>query len=59
MTESTIHNFTYFLTELEKNIKTIEKSMEQERIALQSMLILHSTMHKMCKNWINKEKFKN
>ena len=50
MTNNTIHNFAYLLTELQKNIKVLEESREHEYIALQSMLIIHSTMAKMCQN---------
>lgn len=51
MTNVTIHNFAYLLTEIEKNLITMEESREQEYIALQSMHIICSTMTKMCQNY--------
>ncbi len=59
MTDSTIHNLTYFLTELEKNLSQLDENLEKEYITLQSLHILSSTMAKMCKNWQAKEKFQN
>lgn len=59
MTDLTIHNFTYFLTELDKNLSQLEELHEKGYMALQSMHILSSTMAKMCKNWEAKEKFQN
>ena len=59
MTDCTIHNLTYFLTELDKNLSEMEVNLEKEYITLQSLHILSSTMNKMCKNWENKEKFQN
>lgn len=53
MTDLTIHNFRYFLEELEKNLKSMDALLEQESIALESMHILCGVMSKMCKNWNN------
>ena len=53
MTDRTIHNFRYFLEELEKNLRQMEALFEQESIALESMHVLHGVMSKMCENWIN------
>jgi len=53
MTDLTIHNFCYFLEELEKNLRSLDSLLEQESIALESMNILHSVMSKMCQNWSN------
>lgn len=53
MTDLTIHNFQYFLEELEKNLRIMDTSLEKELMALKSMLILHGTMSKMCENWKN------
>lgn len=53
MTDPTIHNFRYFLEELEKNLRKMETLFEQESIALESMHVLHGVMSKMCENWSN------
>jgi hypothetical protein len=53
MTDLTIHNFRYFLEELEKNLRYMESLFEQESIALESMHVLHGVMYKMCENWSN------
>ena len=53
MTDPTIHNFRYFLEELEKNLRSMESLAEKESIALRSMYILHEVMSKMLENWIN------
>ena len=53
MTDLTIHNFQYFLEELEKHLRQMETLFEQESIALESMHVLHGVMSKMCENWSN------
>lgn len=53
MTETNIHNFQYFLKELEKNLNDIDDLIEQESTRLKNIHVLHSTMNKMCKNWLN------
>jgi hypothetical protein len=53
MTDLTIHNFQYFLEELEKNLRSMEALLEQESIALESINVLHGVMSKMCQNWSN------
>ena len=53
MTDLTIHNFQYFLEELEKHLRQMESLFEQESIALESMHVLHGVMAKMCENWSN------
>jgi hypothetical protein len=53
MTDLTIHNFRYFLEELEKNLRQMESLFEQESIALENMHVLHGVMSKMCENWSN------
>ncbi len=56
MTDPTIHNFRYFLEELEKNLRSMESLAEKESIALRSIYILHDVMSKMCENLINQQK---
>jgi hypothetical protein len=53
MTDINIQNFIYFLKDLEKNITKIDESLEEESRFLQSLFVLHSTMEKMCNNWLN------
>lgn len=53
MTEINIHNFQYFLKELEKNLNDMDDLIEQEFMRLQNLNILHNVMDKMCKNWLN------
>ena len=53
MSEITIHNFRYFLEELEKNLRIMDASLEEDTIALERMHILHGVMSKMCQNWSN------
>ena len=53
MTDLNIHNFQYFLKELEKNLSDMNFLTEQESIRLRSMHILHEVMSKMLENWIN------
>ena len=53
MTETNIHNFQYFLKELEKNLNDMEVSIEKEFICLQNLNLLHNVMEKMCQNWLN------
>ena len=53
MTDLTIHNFRYFLEELEKNLRQMESLFEQESITLENMHVLHGVMSKMCENWSN------
>ncbi len=53
MIDLTIHNFRYFLEELEKNLRQMEALFEKESIALESMHVLHGVMSKMCENWSN------
>lgn len=53
MTDLTIHNFQYFLEELEKHLRQMESLFEQEAIALENMHVLHGVMSKMCENWSN------
>lgn len=53
MTDFTIHNFQYFLEELEKNLRSMDTLLEREALALESMHVLHGVMSKMCQNWSN------
>jgi hypothetical protein len=53
MSDITIHNFRYFLEELEKNLKSMDALLEQEAVALESMHILCGVMSKMSENWSN------
>lgn len=57
MTDLTIHNFQYFLEELEKNLKSLDSLAEQESNIRESIHILQGTMSKMCANWINLLKY--
>lgn len=56
MSDLTIHNFRYFLEELEKNLKIMNSFLEQEAVALEGMHILCGVMSKMCENWDNQLK---
>ena len=51
MSEITIHNFQYFLEELEKNLRKMDSLREQEAIELERMYVLHNVMSKMLKGW--------
>ena len=51
MSDTTIHNFQYFLKELEKNLRKMDFLREQETMELERMHVLHSVMSKMCFNW--------
>lgn len=53
MTDLTIHNFHYFLEELEKNLRSLDSLLGQKSTALESMHVLHGVMSKMCQNWSN------
>jgi hypothetical protein len=53
MTDINIHNFSYFLEQLEKNLAKMEDAVEREHHALANMRILQDVISKMCKNWIN------
>lgn len=53
MTEINIQNLQHFLKELEKNIHDMDDLFQQESIRLQRILVLHNTMHKLCKSWLN------
>ena len=53
MSDITIHNFRYFLEELEKNLRQMDILVEQEAIHLRSMHVLYNVMAKMCENWNN------
>jgi hypothetical protein len=53
MTDLNIHNFQYFLKELEKNLNDMNFLTEQESIRLRTMHILHEVMSKMCENLAN------
>lgn len=53
MTDLNIHNFQYFLKELEKNLNDMDFLTEQESIRLRTMHILHEAMSKICENWSN------
>lgn len=55
MTNPTIHNFCYFLEELEKNLRNLESLLEKESTALENIHVLHDVMSKMCQNWINQQ----
>lgn len=50
MTDLTIHNFLYFLEELEKNLRQMDVLVEQEAIHLRKMHILYDVMSKICQN---------
>ena len=51
MSDITIHNFQYFLEELEKNLRSMDSLIEQESIHLRNLYVLNDVMSKMCKNW--------
>lgn len=53
MTDINIHNFCYFLEQLEKNLAKMEAVVEQEHAALANMRVLQDVISKMCQNWIN------
>jgi hypothetical protein len=53
MTDFTIHNFRYFLEELEKNLRQMNVSLDQASVSLESMHVLYCVMAKMCENWSN------
>lgn len=53
MTDLTIHNFQYFLEELEKILRHMDILVEQESIHLRNMHVLYDVMSKMCQNWSN------
>jgi hypothetical protein len=54
MSDTTIHNFQYFLKELENNLRKMDSLREQEAMELERMHVLHSVMSKMCTNWSQK-----
>ena len=56
MTDINIHNFQYFLNELEKNLNDMNFLIEQESMRLQNQTFLHNVMEKMCTNWLNQLK---
>ena len=51
MNEINIHNFQYFLKELQKNLSEIDKLLEQETLHLKNIYVLHDVMTKICTNW--------
>lgn len=51
MTDLNLHDFQYFLEELEKNLKRMDVLLEQGFIDVKNMHVLHGVMSKMCKNW--------
>jgi hypothetical protein len=53
MTDMNIQNFTYFLKELRKNLNDLKSLNEQEAKRIQNLNVVHSTMDKMCNNWLN------
>ena len=53
MNEINIHNFQYFLKELQKNLIDLEHLIEQDAVKLHNLAILHNVMEKMCNNWKN------
>ncbi len=53
MTDINIHNFQYFLNQLEKNLNDMNFLIEQESMRLQNLNLLHNVMEKMCTNWLN------
>ena len=53
MNEINIHNFEYFLKELQKNLGDMEHLVEQETVKLRNLAVLHNIMEKMCNNWKN------
>jgi|APThiThiocy_cv2_1041547.scaffolds.fasta_scaffold78887_3 hypothetical protein len=50
MTDLTIHNFHYFLEELEKNLNGMGTILEQEFIHLRNMHVLYDVMSKRPSN---------
>ena len=54
MSDTTIHNFQYFLKELENNLRKMDSLREQEAMELERMYVLHNVMSKMCFNWSQK-----
>jgi len=58
MNEINIHNFQYFLKELQKNLGDLEQLVEQESVKLRNLIILHNVMEKMCKNWKSQLEYK-
>jgi hypothetical protein len=58
MNKVNIHNFQYFLKELEKNLVDLEHLIEQESVKLRNLAILHNVMEKMCNNWKNQLEYK-
>ncbi len=56
MTDLTIHNFRYFLEDLEKNLREIDALLEQVFILLRSTHVSYDVMSKMCENWNNQLK---
>lgn len=53
MTDLTIHNFRYFLEDLEKNLREMDTLLEQVFILLRSTHVSYDVMSKMCDNWSN------
>ncbi len=53
MSDITIHNFRYFLEELDKNLESMDVLLAQEAAALENMHVLCNVMSKMCDNWQN------
>ncbi|EKE09679.1 MAG: hypothetical protein ACD_16C00121G0001 [uncultured bacterium] len=51
MSDITIHNFQYFLKELENNLRKMDSLREQESMELERIHVLHNVMSKMCQNW--------
>ncbi len=58
MNKINIHNFQYFLKELQKNLVDLEHLIEQESVKLRNLVILHNVMEKMCNNWKNQLEYK-
>lgn len=58
MTDITIHNFRYFLEDLEKNLRQIDALLEQVSILLRSTHVSYEVMSKMCENWNNQLEYK-
>jgi len=54
MSDVIIHNFQYFLKELENNLRKMDSLREQEAIELERIHVLHNVMSKMCFNWSQK-----
>ena len=53
MTDMNIQNFIHFLKELRKNLNDLKSLNEQEAKRIQNLNVVHSTMDKMCNNWLN------